>query len=98
MAKMLKMSDLPIGVALKVFEMLNEGKVTILEPNDSTIVQYFVYTDTEPKELVYPEGWYYSSKGYFTNKHHSTTGQYSIAYMRTTEGDFWKTKVNYTTP
>jgi len=59
--------------------MLNPGKVTVRIAQDIGKVTQ-IYTNVEPKELVYPDGWYYS-KGHFTNKHNSTTGIYSAVLM-----------------
>ena len=91
-AKTVKMCDMSIAVATKVFEMLNNGKLQAKFIN----ARYFIVTDVEPKDLTYPEGWYYA-KGSFRNKHMSTTGMYGEAYMQTSDGTLWIEKVNYCT-
>lgn len=78
---------MPSNIAARVFEMLNTGKVTIKVAYDIGRVTAIV-TDTEPQDLIYPEGWYYAN-GTFTNKHNSTTGMYSAVIMLDTNGDIW---------
>ena len=96
MAETIKMCDMSIAVATKVFEMLNPGRVHVKKPGDDWCTRYFIITDIEPKELIYPEGWYYA-KGAFRNKHTSTNGYYSEAVMRNSQGDFWKERARYCT-
>ena len=95
-AKTVKMCDMPIEVATKVFEMLNPGKVRVKVPDGRLCVRYFIVTDVEPKDLTYPEGWYYA-KGYFRNKHKSTTGAYHEVIMRTSDGERWSKSATYCT-
>lgn len=90
MAATVKMCDMSINVAIKVFEMLNPGRVK--EKTLENGVQVIV-TDVEPEELVYPEGWYYA-KGYLTNKHNTTTGLYAVKVMIKSNGELWK-KLHY---
>lgn len=85
MARTVKMCDVTGNIAARVFEMLNTGKVTIAYDIGHVTA---IVTDTEPKDLIYPEGWYYA-KGRFTNKHNSTTGMYSAVIMFDTNGDIW---------
>ena len=92
MATVVKMCDMDLHIATKVFEALNPGKVKIVNTPFTT----FILTDIEPKDLVYPEGWYYA-KGYFRNKHMSTTGLYSEVSMRTEGGASWSEKARYCT-
>lgn len=97
MAKTVKMCDMSIAVATKVFEMLNDGKVRVKAPSDDGLCTcYFIVTDVEPKDLTYPEGWYYA-KGAFRNKHQSTTGFYEEAIMLTTSNKLWKESARYCT-
>lgn len=91
-AKMIKMCNMTGDVASEVFVMLNPGKVEIRETNDYR--RHVLVTDVEPKDLVYPEGWYYA-KGSFRNKHQSTTGFYSEVYMFRSNGQMWN--ANYCT-
>ena len=79
MAKTVKMCDMSAKIAGEVFRALNPGKVILSVAHDIDKVTG-IKTLLEPKDLTYPEGWYYS-KGYFTNKHNSTTGQYSQILM-----------------
>ena len=92
MAKTIKMCDLSRDVAAKVFVLLNSGKVSygMLGPD------FVVITDVEPKDLVYPEGWYYAN-GRFTNKHNSTTGAYTTLDMVKKNGHFWEKYAKYCT-
>lgn len=92
MAKTIKMCDLSRDVAAKLFVLLNPGKVKY-----GTLGSDFVIiTDVEPKDLVYPEGWYYA-KGRYTNKRNSSTGMYSTLDMVTSNGQFWEDYANYCT-
>ena len=93
--KTVKMCDMPIEISLKVFEMLNPSEVKILK-NDSWFDRFTIITDTEPKDLVYPEGWYYA-KGHFRNKHMSTTGFYQEVRMGTSDGKYWAGIAKYCT-
>lgn len=87
MAKTVKMCDMTGDVAARVFEMLNLEKVKVKIAHGLGRVTAIV-TDTEPKDLIYPEGWY-CAKGRFTNKHNSTTGAYAAVIMLNTAGDIW---------
>ncbi len=96
MAKNVKMCDMPLCIAGKVFAMLNRDKVVFLHKETPT-GHHIILTDVEPKDLIYPEGWYYA-KGTFRNKHQSTTGMYEEAYMFKMDGaDMWKDTAKYCT-
>ena len=95
MSETVKMCDMPISIAAKVFEMLNPGKVTVMNP-DLIRTRYFIVTDVEPKNLIYPEGWYYA-KGCFRNKHQSTTNFYEEAVMKKCNDMLWKNLATYCT-
>ena len=69
MKNTIKSVDLPLEVAVKVFIMLNNDKVTYSAKMKT------IFTTTDPENLLYPEGWYYG-KECFRNKHNSTTGLY----------------------
>lgn len=88
MANVVKMCDMSVNVAAKVLQMLNPEKVTLKVAADIGRVTSIV-TSVEPKELRYPEGWYYA-KGYFTNKHNSTTGAYDAIMMFDENGGIWE--------
>ena len=94
MTKTVKMCDMNKVVAGKVFEMLNGDKVH-LEKGRSWFSCYIV-TDVEPKNLTYPEGWYYA-KGAFRNKHTSTTGIYEEVPMKKANGESWGDLAKYCT-
>ena len=92
-AKVVKMCDMPLYIAVKVFEALNSGKVRV---EGAHILDMTIVTDTEPMKLVYPEGWYYA-KGCFSNKHQSTTGRYHEVHMLMPDGTWWNERANYCT-
>ena len=95
MAKTIKMCDMPLEIAVTVFQMLNPDRVKI-KPITRLNSRLWILTDVEPKDLIFPEGWYYA-KGAFRNKHMSTTGIYEEAQMLTTKGDSWKNIATYCT-
>ena len=95
MAKTVKMCDMRSEIAVKVFKMLNPDTVKIKEKG-FLCSRNLILTDTEPKNLIYPEGWYYA-KGAFRNKHTSTTGVYEEVPMLTSAGEHWKERANYCT-
>lgn len=72
--KVVKSCDYSAAIAAKVFSMLNDGVVYVRSEPDG--YSFTITTDTDPRELVYPEGWYFA-KGALRNKHNSTTGSYS---------------------
>ena len=84
MAEIVKMCDMPVNIAVLVFKMLNEGRITISRLNNANVI----ITDTNPMNLRYPEGWYYA-KGNFRNKHTSTIGIYHEINMVTSNGVSW---------
>ena len=93
-AKVVKMCDMPVTIATRVFEMLNPGNVQLRKNN--AFFRTIIVTDIEPKNLIYPEGWYYA-KGRFRNKHTSSTGAYSEVIMRKSDGTLWADLVTYCT-
>ena len=92
MVKVVKMCDMPSYVAAMVFEALNPKTVRADIGGDEPII----ITNTEPKDLIYPEGWYYA-KGCFRNKHTSTTGDYYEVGMTMADGTQWKERATYCT-
>ena len=94
-AKVVKMCDLSVNIAAKVFEMLNPGKVEVFSDNWLGPFRR-IQTDVEPRLLIYPEGWYYA-KGCFRNKHTSSTGLYEEIRMVTKDGVAWKGIAQYCT-
>ena len=92
MAKVVKMCDMSECIAVRVFSMLNPGKIKL----EDRVFGIAIITDIEPKNLVYPEGWYYA-KGTFRNKHTSTTGMYAEVPMLKFSGTFWEDIAKYST-
>ena len=93
MANTVKMCDMKKNIAISVFKMLNGRNVQLKEygPMGTVIV-----TDVEPKNLIYPEGWYYA-KGAFMNKHTSSTGFYEEVEMIQSTGVSWRNSATYCT-
>ena len=93
MARSIKSCDFPVAIAVRVFKMLNNNYVEILLDEQLKLA---IITDVEPKELIYPEGWYFA-KGYFRNKHTSSTGIYDEIPMMKKDGTLWGDLVKYCT-
>lgn len=93
MATTVKMCNMSKGIATNVFKMLNGRNVQLKEHGAMGTV---IVTDIEPKNLIYPEGWYYA-KGSFRNKHTSTTGIYEEVTMLNSNGAFWEDTATYST-
>lgn len=94
MATTVKMCDMSPAIVLEVFKMLNGNNVSLKD--DVSAYGAIIVTDVEPKDLVYPEGWYYA-KGSLRNKHTSTTGSYVEFIMQKSNGDFWMDCAHYST-
>ena len=82
--KIVRMADLPIHMVVRIFSELNRGKLIIISGYD----QETIVTDTNPKYLTYPDGWYFES-GVFTNKYNTSTGRYSEAKTVNNSGKAW---------
>ena len=93
-AKTVKMCDMPLKIAVYVFEELNPETVQVIY--DKWFCKFIIRTCTEPMHLVYPEGWYYA-KGAFRNKHMSSTGMYEEAMMVDADGEHWRDIAKYCT-
>ena len=94
MAKTVKMADMPSQIVLQVFKELNKSDITLKpQPGSSEIL---IITDKEPRQLTYPEGWYYA-KGSLRNKHTSSTGAYCEFYMFTSDMTPWDELAKYCT-
>ena len=88
MAQTVEMCDIPIREAAMLLEAFNHGKVLVVMASDIDKVVRII-TSAEPKDLVYPSGWYYAN-GNFTNKHNSTTNSYSAIKMHNANtGEVW---------
>ena len=83
-AKQVKSCDYHWKIALKVLEMLNPKTVRV-DVVGRTSEYAKVITDSEPMDLIYPEGWYYA-KSSFRNKHQSTSGFYYEIRMVRSDG------------
>lgn len=94
MAKTIKMCDMTADIAVKVFQMLNGGKIRVERGKFGW--EKIIITNVDPLNLVYPEGWYYA-KGCFRNKHNSTSGVYEEVMMVKANGDFWADSARYCT-
>jgi hypothetical protein len=93
-AKVVKMCDMTGDIAARVFEMLNH--VRVVGKKNDVFISTVIVTDVEPKDLIYPEGWYYA-KGRLRNKHNSTTGVYNEVIMRKKDGTLWGDLAKYCT-
>ena len=93
MADTVKMCNMNKRIAAVVFKMLNQGKVRL---EGHPFYEVAIITDIEPKNLVYPEGWYYA-KGKLRNKHTSTTGLYEEIPMLRSNGSLWRDIATYCT-
>lgn len=82
--KIVRMADLPINMVVRIFSELNRGKIMIVSGNE----QETVITDTDPKYLTYPEGWYFAS-GVFTNRYNTNNTCYSEAKILNNSGKAW---------
>lgn len=94
MAKTVKSCDFNGTIATEVFKMLNPSAVRV-----RVHVPFYgraIVTDVEPKDLVYPEGWYYA-KGFFRNKNTSSTGAYDEILMMKSNGIYWGEIAKYCT-
>lgn len=85
-AKTVKMCDISLEMAAKIFRMCNYGKVQIEQTRFNEIL---IVTDTNPEDLIYPEGWYCNGAGEFSNKETSTTGMHQSAPMKNSKGERW---------
>ena len=93
MVTTVKMCDMSKGIATAIFKMLNYGNVQLKE---NSFFGKIIITDIEPKDLLYPEGWYYG-KGSLRNKHTSTTGFYDEIPMVKSNGESWEETAHYCT-
>ena len=89
MAKTVKTADLGGCLAARLFEALNpDVEYLEFDPIDLSNYAGVIVTDEDPESLIYPEGWYFS-KGYFRNKHNSSTGLYEEIPMARRDGTYW---------
>lgn len=58
--KTVRIREIPAALAAKIFEVLNSDYVEVYCLYGST----YIITDKEPKDLTYPEGWFYDC-GFF---------------------------------
>lgn len=64
--KTVRTRDLSGDIVAKLFAALNPGKVHFDEG------EFKLITDSEPSELTYPEGWYYSWGAIHSNSDNSS--------------------------
>ena len=64
----------------KVKKLLKSTERETLEDRMNYGMGIHIFTDINPEELVYPEGWYFA-KSHFRNKHMSTMGLYEEALV-----------------
>ena len=84
--KTLEMRDLSLDMAAKVFEILNNGNLEIVTLYGNP----YILTNVEPKDLVYPSGWYYNY-GFFRAFH--VENEFIELYDRS--GISWSKKASY---
>lgn len=84
-SKVIKMCELPIEIAEKVFEAINGGKVRIV---DNKFWGHVLVTNYKPEDLIYPEGWYYEN-GTFRNNVSCSSGIYQKTIMVSSCDDQW---------
>lgn len=95
MERTIKTADLPGRIAAKLFATINKDSMVIFLNRDPFVEGTHggpvLICSTNPKELVYPEGWYFA-KGHFRNKGNSTTGIYSEVpfYRSGGYGELWE--------
>ena len=82
--KIVRTADLSIEIATRIFEALNRGKITLVSSSE----QITIVTDTDPKYLTFPEGWYFAS-GMFTNRYNTSNNSYSEAKTVNLSGETW---------
>lgn len=81
--KIIKTADIKGKDIVVLFVLLNPE--VSLKKECSNIV---LSTDKHPRDLVYPEGWFYSH-GTLTNKGNSSTGKYYEMKMLKKDGSNW---------
>lgn len=93
MAKTIRMADMPSSIACFAFEAINKGKLEICKDE---MGNWLIVTNMEPKDLNYPEGWYYA-KGNFRNKHMTSSGFYTEVPIVKKDGEYWEETAKYCT-
>ena len=92
MARTVRTADLSGTAAANLFAILNPGEVEYLKQHPFNFANIpttgIIITDTNPKKLFYPEGWYFA-KGNFRNKHNSSSGRYDEVPMLKSDGTPW---------
>ena len=83
-SKIVRTADLPLSIVVRVLESLNRGKITLVSSDE----QITIVTDTDPKYLTFPEGWYFAS-GMFTNRYNTSNNRYSAAKIVNLSGKTW---------
>ena len=82
----IRTADLSANLAAHLFESMNVGVEFLFDSPFG--FGRAIFTDTDPEELLYPEGWYYAN-GTFRNKHNSSTGLYEEIPIAKRDGTLW---------
>ena len=93
MTNNIKKCDTKKSVALEVFKMLNDNRVKVIMGKNGAVI----VTNIEPKNLIYPEGWYYN-KGKFCRKNTDQKEESVEVEMINLDGNSWKDYADYATP
>lgn len=91
MAKTVLTVDLDARIAGQIFAELNREHVVFLKRDPFyESHQCALISNLDPRELYYPEGWYFA-KGTFRNKGNSSTGTYEEVpvYRLGGMGELW---------
>lgn len=87
--KFIKSCDMPKGIIIDIFKMLNQKNVKIIDQPWDGLNPRVIVSQVSPAELIYPEGWYFA-KGCLRNKHQSSSGLYEeIPIYKTDTHKHW---------
>ena len=88
MVKLIRTADLSARTAAQLMTSINPGIEYV--PNNPFCHDNVgaIITETHPRDLIYPEGWYFS-KGNFRNKHNTSSGVYEEIPMIRRDGSQW---------
>ena len=87
--KAVSLADMSGRLAASIFQELNVADV-LVETSDKFKV-CFIVTDADPRDLVYPEGWYYDN-GRFTNRGNCSGIFYSAIHVVSFNYTPWETR------
>ena len=92
MPKVVRMADISAREAAKILVAHNCGEVAYLPFNPFNLNGPecgAILSVVDPRELTYPEGWYFA-KGNFRNKHNTVSGRYEEIPVYRPNGEPWK--------